>query len=289
MGGSKKESALEKPLHTVYLVSDATGETMTSVVRACLVQFREVPVAQRRFWFTRTIGQVERIIEEIRQNPGLVIFTLVDGTIRRVLEDRCRELGVPSISLLDPAMEAMSKAFNAERLQEPGLQHILDDEYFNRIDAMHFSLALDDGRAVDRLKEADVILVGVSRTSKTPTCMYLANQGIKAANVPLVPGVSPPKELMALKDKLIVGLTSDPRRLSDIRVNRLRLMQENESTDYADLDAVEREVVEARRLYQRMGWMVIDVTRRSIEEVSSTIMQRLAQRQADSETLEPTL
>nr|WP_274605231.1 pyruvate, water dikinase regulatory protein [Phaeovibrio sulfidiphilus] len=262
-------------MHTVYMVSDATGETMTNVMRACLAQFPGATVVTRRFSFTRTLGQVERLAAELARQPGLVFFSVVDQSIRRALVDRCRELDVPAVSLLDPVLEAMSKAFNEEHLHEPGLQHSLDERYFERIDAMHFALALDDGQATERLKEADVVLVGVSRTSKTPTCMYLANKGIKAANIPLVPGVPPPDALLELKGKLIVGLTTDPRRLTDIRRTRLKIINESEGSDYADPDLVETELREARKLYNRMGWMVIDVTRRSIEEVSATIMQKL--------------
>ncbi|WP_041794352.1 pyruvate, water dikinase regulatory protein [Pararhodospirillum photometricum] len=261
--------------HHVHLVSDATGETLTSVIRACLVQFEGVPVVQHRWWLVRTRGQVDRMSEGIRRHPGLVMFTVVDPEIRQILEERCRELGVPTVSLLDPVMDALSRMFDFKAHRQPGLQHTLDEGYFDRIDAMQFTLALDDGQCLDRLSEADVVLVGVSRTSKTPTCMFLANKGVRAANVPLVPGMDPPKELLAVKGPLVVGLTRDPRSLSDIRRNRLRLMNEGRDTTYAELEAVEREVADARRLYTRMGWMVIDVTRRSIEEVAATIVQRL--------------
>ncbi|GEO80053.1 pyruvate, water dikinase regulatory protein [Pararhodospirillum oryzae] len=265
----------ETPYH-VHLVSDATGETLTSVMRACLVQFDGVPIIQHRWWLVRTQGQVDRLMEGIGRHPGLVVFTMVDPAIRQALEERCRELGVPVLSLLDPVMEALARLSHSKAHRQPGLQHTLDEGYFDRIDAMQFTLALDDGQALDRLSEADVVVVGVSRTSKTPTCMFLANKGIRAANVPLVPEIDPPQVLLDLKGPLVVGLTRDPRSLSDIRRNRLRIMNEERDTTYADLEAVEREVTAARRLYTRMGWLVIDVTRRSIEEVAATIMQRLA-------------
>lgn len=257
----------------LHLVSDATGETVSSVARACLVQFENVQPIQHLWWLVRTEGQVERVIAGIEANPGLVLFTLVDTGVRGLLEEACRHLHMPCIPVLDPVMGALSSFLEAEVQQQPGRQHVLDQDYFNRIDAMHFTLAHDDGQLVEDLDEADVILVGVSRTSKTPTCMYLANRGLKAANVPLVPGVPLPQEVLDARRPLIVGLTKDPKSLSDIRRNRLRFLNQEEETDYADPDKVREEVASARRIFARHGWPVIDVTRRSIEEASATIMQ----------------
>ncbi len=264
----------------LHLVSDATGETVSSVARACLVQFENVQPIQHLWWLVRTEGQVERVIAGIEANPGLVLFTLVDTGVRAILEEACRHLQVPCIPVLDPVMGALSSFLEAEMDAQPGRQHVLDQEYFNRIDAMHFTLAHDDGQLVDDLDEADVILLGVSRTSKTPTCMYLANRGIKAANVPLVPGVPLPEQVLAAKRPLIVGLTKDPKSLTDIRRNRLRFLNQTEETDYADIEKVREEVASARRLYARHGWAVIDVTRRSIEEASASILQLYARHRA---------
>lgn len=260
----------------LHLVSDSTGETVSSVARACLVQFENVQPIQHLWWLVRTEGQVERVISGIEANPGLVLYTLVDSGVRAILEEACRQLRVPCIPVLDPVMVALSGFLEAEIQHQPGRQHVLDQEYFDRIDAMHFTLAHDDGQLVEDLDEADVILVGVSRTSKTPTCMYLANRGIKAANVPLVPDLPLPAELLEARRPLIVGLTKDPKDLSDIRRNRLRFLNQDEGTDYADLDKVREEVTSARRLFARQGWPVIDVTRRSIEEASASIMQLYA-------------
>lgn len=267
----------------LHLVSDATGETVSSVARACLVQFENVQPIQHLWWLVRTEGQVERVIAGIEANPGLVLFTLVDTGVRGLLEEACRHLHVPCIPVLDPVMGALSSFLEAEVQQQPGRQHVLDQEYFNRIDAMHFTLAHDDGQLVDDLDEADVILVGVSRTSKTPTCMYLANRGLKAANVPLVPGVPLPPPVVEARRPLIVGLTKDPKSLSDIRRNRLRFLNQEEETDYADPDKVREEVASARRIFARHGWPVIDVTRRSIEEASATIMQLYNRHRQDQE------
>ena len=230
----------------------------------------------------RTEGQVERVIAGIEANPGLVLFTLVDAGVRAVLEEACKHLHVPCIPVLDPVMVALAGFLEEEVHAQPGRQHVLDAEYFKRIDAMHFTLAHDDGQLVDDLDDADVILVGVSRTSKTPTCMYLANRGLKAANVPLVPGVALPPQVLTARRAMVIGLTKDPKSLSDIRRNRLKFLNQEE-TDYADVDKVREEVNSARRLFARHGWSVIDVTRRSIEEASASILQLYARHEANRE------
>jgi regulator of PEP synthase PpsR (kinase-PPPase family) len=262
----------------LHLVSDATGETLSSVARACLVQFEQVEPIEHMWWLVRSQGQVARVVAGIEAEPGVVLATLMDGAVRALLEEACRQLRVPFIPVLDPVMAALSGYLNVEFGAQPGRQHVLDAEYFARIDAMHYTLAHDDGQLLDGLEDADVVLVGVSRTSKTPTCMYLANRGVKAANIPLIPGMILPPEVMALKRPMIIGLTKEPKSLTDIRRSRLKFLQQNDETDYADEEQVKVEVAEARRLFARQGWPVIDVTRRSIEEASATIMQLLKQR-----------
>lgn len=262
----------------LHLVSDATGETLSSVARACLVQFDQVEPVQHLWWLVRSQGQVARVVQGIEAEPGVVLATLMEGAVRSLLEEACRQLRVPFIPVLDPVMAALSGYLNVDFGAQPGRQHVLDADYFARIDAMHYTLAHDDGQLLTGLEDADVVLTGVSRTSKTPTCMYLANRGIKAANVPLIPGMPPPPELMTLKGPLIVGLTKEPKSLADIRRSRLKFLQQNDETDYADEDRVKTEVAEARRLFARQGWPVIDVTRRSIEEASATILQLLTQK-----------
>jgi len=266
--------------HHLHLVSDATGETVSSAVRACLVQFDSIPrVRQHLWWLIRTPGQIRRLIEGIEANPGVVLFTLVDPKIRAVLEDACREMNIPCVSVLDPVIETLKHYFQAEFRTDPGKQHTLDDAYFQRIDAIHFTLAHDDGQLLDGLKEADVIILGVSRTSKTPTCMYLANKGYKAINIPLVPDIPVPDVVLNLAGHkpLVVGLTREPKSLSDLRRNRLRVMHEPIDSDYANEELVRTEVARARRLFSERGWAVIDVTRKSIEEVAAGIMQRIEQ------------
>jgi [pyruvate, water dikinase]-phosphate phosphotransferase / [pyruvate, water dikinase] kinase len=259
----------------LHLVSDATGETVSSVARACLVQFDNVEAIHHLWWLVRTQGQVERVIAGIEANPGIVLATLMDGGVRGVLEEACRQMHVPCIPVLDPVMGALAGYLGSEFGAQPGRQHVLDAEYFMRIDAMHFALAHDDGQLLHDLDDADVVLVGVSRTSKTPTCMYLANRGIKAANVPLVPGMSPPPELLAAERPLIVGLTKEPKSLTDIRRSRMRLLDSTEDTDYTDFEKVRDEVAQARRLFVSHNWPIIDVSRRSIEEASASILQLL--------------
>jgi len=265
--------------HHLHLVSDATGETVTSAVRACLVQFEtDATVHQHHWWLVRTPGQVRRLIEGIQANPGTVFFTLMDPEVRAVLEDACRDLGVPAVALLDPVVVALKHVFGADSRSDPGRQHNLDDAYFRRIDAIHYTLAHDDGQLLEKLEDADVIVLGVSRTSKTPTCMYLANKGYKAVNIPLVPSVPVPDQVLALSGPsgpLIVGLTREPRSLSQLRRNRLRVMHESVNSIYADEEHVRDEVTRARRMFAGHGWPVIDVTRKSIEEVAAAIIQRI--------------
>ena len=226
----------------LHLVSDATGETINSVARACVAQFDQVQPIEHFWNLVRTTRQLEMVIEGIKDNPGLVMFTLVDEKLRRRLQETCRELQVPCIPVLDPLINALAAYLGLESQSQPGRQHMLDAEYFGRMDAMDFALAHDDGQSTWDLHEADVILMGVSRTSKTPTCIYLANRGIKAANVPFVPGCPLPPELEQITRPLVVGLTKDPDRLIQIRRNRLKLLNQTEDTNYVDPEVVRQEV-----------------------------------------------
>jgi regulator of PEP synthase PpsR (kinase-PPPase family) len=244
------------------------------------VQFDNVEATSHLWWLVRTQGQVERVIAGIEANPGLVLATLIDSKVRGILEEACRHLRLPCIPVLDPVMAALAGYLDREFRAKPGRQHVLDDEYFRRIDAMQFTLAHDDGQLLHDLSQADIVLVGVSRTSKTPTCMYLAYRGLKMANVPLIPGMPPPPELLAAKRPLIVGMTKEPKSLADIRQARLKFLNQPVETDYADIDRVREEVTMARRLFAQQGWPVIDVSRRSIEEASATILQLHARRMA---------
>ncbi len=260
-------------IHHLHLVSDATGETINSVARACLVQFEGIEPIEHVWSLIRTKGQMEKALAGITKDPGPVLFTLVNEALRDQLLEGCRDRDVPCVPVLDPVIHRLAACFGVEIAGQPGLQHALDAEYFGRMDAMNFALTHDDGQIPGEIDKADVILVGVSRTSKTPTCIYLANRGLKAANVPVVPNCPLPGGLLESKLALIVGLTKDPARLVQVRRNRLRMIaQGQDDTDYVDLESVREELAFARKLCQKHDWPIIDVSRRSIEETAATIM-----------------
>ena len=256
----------------LHLVSDATGETLNAVARAACAQYEDVSAVEHIYALVRGPKQLDRAIAEIEREPGLVMFTMVNDTLRDQLVARCAELDVPCISVLDPVINALGTYLGREISHKPGVQHEMNAEYFDRIAALNFTMAHDDGQSNGDLDEADIILVGVSRTSKTPTCIYLANRGIKAANVPLVPSAPLPPDLLTAKNPLIVGLVTSADRLMQIRKNRLLSLNEREETDYIDKDLISAELADARRLCNKHGWPVIDVTRKSIEETSAAIL-----------------
>lgn len=247
------------------------------------MQFKELDVEEFAWPMTRSPGQIEELMSAIRENPGFVLYTVVDQGVRQQLEEGCRELGVPCLSVMQPIIDAMKVHLGQDTEARPGRQHTLDEDYFERISAMDYVLMHDDGQSDRDLDEADVILVGVSRTSKTPTCVYLGNRGIKAANFPIVPGTTLPEKLFEVRHPLIVGLTKDPRRLVEVRRQRLRLLNQDGETDYVDADLVTQEINDARRLFSRHDWPVINVSRRSIEETATTIMQLLKRRGRDKD------
>jgi regulator of PEP synthase PpsR (kinase-PPPase family) len=224
---------------------------------------------------------MERVLEEVAGAPGVVLHTLVDRELREQLEEGCRRLQTPQIGALDPLVGALSGYLGTNISTRVGAQHALDHGYFNRIGALDFAIAHDDGQGtLDQLEHADVVLCGVSRTSKTPTCIYLANRGIRAANVPLVPGQEDGERLTQLKNPLVVGLTVSPDRLVQIRRNRLEGLNAARASDYVDHDAVRDETVKARRAFERRGWPTIDVTRRSVEETAAAIINLLSERRS---------
>lgn len=257
----------------LHLVSDATGETLITVARAAAAQYANVTPVEHVYPLVRSRSQLDRVLNEIEEFPGVVLYTLLDDELTTRLEAKCSDLSLPCRSILGPVLRVFESYLGAESTHRVGAQHTLNAEYFRRIDALNYAMMHDDGQQLDDLERADVVLVGVSRTSKTPTCQYLANRGIKAANYPLVPTTPPPPELLAIKGPLVVGLTKDPERLVQLRRNRVRMLNQNEETEYTDLEQVKKEVAAARRLYSREGWPVIDVTRRSIEETAAAIMQ----------------
>jgi hypothetical protein len=215
---------------------------------------------------------LDRILSEVARNPGLVLFTLANPALRRKLEKSCRTLGIPYVAPLDTVTDAMSNLLGQETRNRPGRKHVLDEAYFARIDAIQFTIAHDDGVNWENWEEADIVLAGVSRTSKTPTSIYLANRGYKTANIPLVPEAPPPDSLFGLKHPMVVGLTTSTERLIQVRRNRLLSLNQAPETSYVKMDEVQSEVAHARRMFADNGWPVIDVTRRSIEETAAAII-----------------
>jgi regulator of PEP synthase PpsR (kinase-PPPase family) len=266
----------------LHLVSDSTGETVGIVARSCLVQFDTIEATEHMWAMVRSKDQVEDVLDGIRKNPGFVLYTIVNEDTRNQLEEGCRKLQVPFISVLDPIISKLGMHLDAEVHPMPGRQHVMDAEYFSRIEAMQFVLSHDDGQSTHNLDNADVVVMGVSRTSKTPTCIYLANRGIRAANIPIVPGCALPEELFTSINPLIVGLTKDPKRLVEIRRQRLRLLDQDETSDYVDLEKVSSEINDARRLFTKHDWPVINVSRKSIEETAATIIQLYNKRREQS-------
>ena len=259
----------------VHLVSDSTGETLNALARAVCARFDDLMPIEHIYALVRSPRQLERALTDIEEAPGVVIHTIVDDNLRSALEEGVRRLDMPCIAALDPLVSALQRYLGASISRKVGVQHALDNDYFNRMDALNYAIGHDDGQGGQDLEQADVVLIGVSRTSKTPTCIYLAHRGVKAANVPLVPHRPPPEQLFTLKHAKVIGLTVSPDRLIQIRRNRLLSLKEDRESSYIDHEAVREEVVRARRLYERQGWPVIDVTRRSVEETAAQVINIL--------------
>ena len=266
----------------VHLVSDSTGETLNAMTKAVCARFDDVLPIEHSYPLVRSPRQLERVLREIEAAPGVVIHTIVDGLLRAGLEDGCRDLDSPCIAALDPLVATLGRYLGASLSTRVGAQHALDTEYFNRIEALNYAIGHDDGQGGQNLQNADVVLVGVSRTSKTPTSIYLAHRGVRAANVPLVPGSELPPALFQLTKPLIVGLVVSPDRLIQIRRNRLLSLNESRESSYVDVEAVREETVRARRLFDKQGWPVIDVTRRSVEETAAAVINLLRAREASA-------
>jgi [pyruvate, water dikinase]-phosphate phosphotransferase / [pyruvate, water dikinase] kinase len=256
----------------LHLLSDSTGETLETVAKSALALFDEVETV-KHFWpMVRSEGHLERILGEVASNPGLVLFTMVSNDMRALLEARCAALALPCVAVLDPVVDALSSILGQTAKMRRGRQHILDAAYFRRVEAIQFTIAHDDGVAPENWEEADIVLAGVSRSSKTPTAIYLANRGYKTANIPIVIESPPPPQLFVLKHPLVVGLVTNSERLVQIRRNRLLSLNQAPDTDYVDAEAVARETAYARRLFADNEWPVIDMTRRSIEEAAAAII-----------------
>ena len=269
----------QKKFFHLHLVSDSTGETLNAVAKAATVQYADFRPIEHIHALIRNTGQLETVIRDIEASPGMVFFTLVDDDLRSALEEGCRNTGVPSVSVLDPVISGLATYLNAESTSRVGGQHALDAEYFRRIDALNFTMVHDDGQLPAELDQADVILLGISRTSKTPTSIYLANRGVKTANIPVVPGVPLPAQLEKIRTSLVVGLVASAERIVQIRRNRLLSLNETEETGYIDKRKIAGELTHARGICARHNWPVIDVTRRSIEETAAAILNLYYQRE----------
>lgn len=268
---------MTKTVH-LHLVSHASGELIEMLARNAVAQLDGVDVERRLWKMVRHLGQLPEILAAIAETPGFVIHSIAASDIRERLEQGCERLRVPCLFTLEPLISRLSEHYDVPTRYRPSSLDTIDDDYYQRVEAMKYTLSHDDGQGTHELDNADVVLVGVSRATKTPTCMYLASRGVKAANVPLVPGVPLPSGLEAAKNALVVGLTINPTRLAAVRSARLKALKQTASTDYDDLDSLRKEVRDARRIFLRHRWPIIDVTDRSIEQVTNMIIDMLKER-----------
>jgi regulator of PEP synthase PpsR (kinase-PPPase family) len=267
----------------LHMISDSTGETLITVARAVAAQYSSFTPVEHVYPLVRSQKQLDRVLAEIEEAPGIVLFTLLETDLVERLEAKCRDINIPSLSIIGPVMQLFRAYLGRETSQRVGAQHTLNAEYFKRIDALNYTMMHDDGQHVEGLEDADVVLVGVSRTSKTPTSIYLANRGVRTANVPLVPGIPVPHQLETLKKPLVVNLHATPERLVQIRQNRLLgLGAQSKDDSYIDRQSVADEVAFSRKLSAKYDWPSLDVSRRSIEETAAAIMKLYADRQRQS-------
>ena len=256
----------------LHLVSDSTGETLITVARAVAAQYANVTPVEHVYPLVRSQKQLDRVLDEIEEAPGIVLFTLLEKDLVSRLEAKCQQINIPSLSIIGPVMQLFEAYLGASTAGRVGAQHVLNAEYFARIDALNYTMLHDDGQMVDGLEDADVVLVGVSRTSKTPTSIYLANRGLKTANLPLVPSMPLPPSFERVKKALIVGLIASPERIVQIRQNRLLSLKADDNSSYVDRESVADEIAASRRLCAKYRWPTIDVPRRSIEETAAAIL-----------------
>ncbi|MFZ1814866.1 MAG: pyruvate, water dikinase regulatory protein [Rhizobiaceae bacterium] len=257
----------------LHLISDATGETLIAASRAVTSQYKQTQALEHVYPLVRNRKQLETVIEAIDREPGIVLYTIADSELGKHLEEKCRQIGTPCISVLEPIFQAFQAYLGIPSERKVGAQHELNSEYFARIDALNFTMMHDDGALPENIEEADIVLIGISRTSKTPTSIYLANRGVKTANVPLVPGVEPPAVLSKAKHPLIVALVATTDRIYHVRQNRiLGTGLQDPNPTYTDRASIAEELAQTRRLCARHGWPMIDVSRKSIEETAAAIL-----------------
>ena len=271
----------------LHLVSDSTGETLTTIAKAASVQYPQIRLIEHIYPLVRTQRQLDRVIQEIESAPGIVLYTIVNSELALTLEKKCLGLKLPALHVLNPIMQVFENYLGAPQTPVVAGQHTLDADYFRRIDALNFAMAHDDGQLPEDLNEADIIVLGISRTSKTPTSIYLAQRGFKTSNVPIVPSIPLPESLMGQHSAFVVCLVASPERIAEIRRNRVRLLADRDLDDYVDRGQIAQEVTHSRRLCAKNGWPIIDVTRRSVEETAATILKlyhdRLAEKNDQAE------
>ncbi|TKT82806.1 pyruvate, water dikinase regulatory protein [Aquamicrobium sp. LC103] len=257
----------------LHLISDATGETLLAAGRAAAAQYKDARAIEHIYPLIRTEKQLLNVLEEIDQSPGIVLYTVVDQALAKLIDERCAAMGLPWVSVLEPVLTVFQSYLGTPAGRRVGAQHVLDAEYFRRIEALNFTMEHDDGQLPSDIEDADIVLIGISRTSKTPTSIYLANRGIKTANIPIVLGVPIPENLVGAKRPLIVGLVASAERISHVRQNRiLGNTTGYEAQSYIDRAAIAEELAYARQICARHGWPTIDVSRRSIEETAAAIV-----------------
>ena len=261
--------------YDIYLISDSTGETLERIFLAIKAQFKNFDYKTHYYSFTRTENQISKILEASEKNiNSIVLYTIVENKLAKHLSDECNKKNIPCFGILGDLIISFSNLLDQKALNVPSRQHIMDDEYYKKIEAIQFTMNHDDGNSVEDIEKSDIILLGVSRTSKTPTSIYLANKGMKISNIPLVNENSVPDILKKNpQKKCIVGLTAEPDRLVDLRKNRMQSIKDNESTEYTNLDIVQKEMEDARKLFQKYKWPSIDVTRKSVEETAASVLK----------------
>jgi regulator of PEP synthase PpsR (kinase-PPPase family) len=271
-------------LFHMHLVSDATGETLAAIAKAAAVQYPMVRAIEHTHPLVRTQRQLKRVLADIEQQPGIVLYTVVNKSLVADLEQHCRDLKIPCLDVLQPIMQVFESYLGAPQTPTVAGQHVLDAGYFRRIDAMNFTMAHDDGRLPDNMNDADIVVLGISRTSKTPTSLYLAQRGYKTTNLPLVPSVPIPEQLTAPHTAFVVCLVANVDRIADVRRNRAILMADRDLDSYVDRDAITAEIAYTRKIAAQYGWPIIDVTRRSIEESATMIIKLLQDRKTGSKS-----
>jgi len=266
---------VNKRIINLHLISDSTGETLSSVSRAVMSQFEDIEANEFIWPLTRTKSQIEKAKESIKLNPGIVMYTILEDKLIEDLRSYCNEINIPCISVLSRIISEFSNYLGSNISNSIGRQHILDAEYFSKVEAINYTITHDDGQSHWDLYDADIVIIGVSRTSKSPTSVYLSFRGYKTANVPFVSMLTVPSSLFELKKPLIVGLTIHPEKLMKIRETRLNHLGQDLPIIYTDIDAIKYEIAESRKLYAKLQCPIIDVTQRSVEETAAKIIQLL--------------